>query len=343
MDVEKFDYELPDELIAQEPAQRRDESRLLVMKRDGDIVDHTHFNKLPRLLSRGDRLILNDSKVIPARLYGQKVSSGIEIEILLLNELDRNRGDCWEVLVNPGRRVKTGTKINFEDEIEAECLETTDFGGRVLRFSPGGRLSEKLEELGEMPLPPYIEKEPENPDRYQTVYAREEGSVAAPTAGLHFTDDLLEELEKKGIQTSFITLHVGLGTFRPVRTEKVEDHDMHAEYYEVERKTARNIAETLSSEDRIVAVGTTVTRTLEAAAEDIIQGKRSQGWTDLFIYPGYDFKIIDSLITNFHLPESTLIMLVSALAGRENVLSAYREAIEKKYRFYSFGDAMLII
>lgn len=340
MDVDDFVFELPDELIAQKPAERRDESRLLVMKKSGGVIDHTLFKNLKKHLSPGDRLVLNDSKVIPARLYGEKKSSGIEIEVLLLNEKE---DDFWEVLVNPGRRVKTGTIIDFNGEIEAECQGSTDFGGRKMRFSPAGKLREKLDELGEMPLPPYIETKPEDPARYQTIYASEEGSVAAPTAGLHFTERLMDGLRDYGIDISFITLHVGLGTFRPVRAEKVEDHDMHSEYYELPRSTAKAIRETRENGNRVVAVGTTVTRTLEGAAEAVKAGAADQGWTDLFIYPGYEFKIIDSLITNFHLPRSTLLMLVSALAGRENILSAYREAIEREYRFYSFGDAMLIL
>ena len=340
MEVDDFVFDLPEELIAQKPAERRDESRLLVMnKSSGEIIDHTLFKNLKKHLKPGDRLVLNDSKVIPARLYGDKKSSGIEIEVLLLNEKEEDR---WEVLVNPGRRVKTGTVIDFDGEIEAECLDSTDFGGRIMEFRPAGELREKLDDIGEMPLPPYIERKPEDPRRYQTIYASEEGSVAAPTAGLHFTERLLEELKDYGIDMSFLTLHVGLGTFRPVRTEEVEDHDMHAEYYELPQSTSRAIKKTRESGNRVVAVGTTVTRTLEGAAPAVKAGEADQGWTDLFIYPGYEFKIIDSLITNFHLPRSTLLMLVSALAGRENILSAYGEAVEREYRFYSFGDAMLI-
>ncbi len=340
MDVDKFSFDLPEDLIAQEPASRRDESRLLVMKKSGEIIAHSLFKQLKDFLSPGDRLVLNNSKVIPARLYGQKVSSGIEIEVLLLNEKEE---DLWEVLVNPGKRVKDDTVINFSDEIKAVCRGSTDFGGRILKFQPAGKLRKKLDELGEMPLPPYIKKKPDDPGRYQTIYAQKDGSVAAPTAGLHFTEELMEELKDFGIEISYITLHVGLGTFRPVRTEKVEDHDMHSEYYELPGDTARKIMETKNNGGKIVAVGTTVTRTLEGAACDVKNQQASQGWTELFIYPGYNFKIIDSLITNFHLPKSTLLMLVSALAGRKEILSAYQEAIEKEYRFYSFGDAMLIL
>ncbi|SDL40440.1 tRNA preQ1(34) S-adenosylmethionine ribosyltransferase-isomerase QueA [Halarsenatibacter silvermanii] len=342
MDVDKFSFDLPEELIAQEPAQRRDESRLLVMNKDGNIKDHSIFKNLLDFLQPGDRIVLNNSRVIPARLYGQKRTSGIEIEILLLNELETGR---WEVLANPGRRVKPGTEIEFEGEISARCDDVTDFGGRILSFSPENKLRSVLDEIGEMPLPPYIKKKPEDPGRYQTIYASSdrEGSVAAPTAGLHFTERLIEELRSKGIGISYLTLHVGLGTFRPVRSERVENHDMHSEYFELPEKTAKEINATRQQGGRIIAVGTTVTRTLEGASEALNRGEGKKGWTDLFIYPGYEFQVIDSLITNFHLPESTLIMLVSALVGREEVLEAYREAIERRYRFYSFGDAMLIL
>ncbi len=355
MEVKDFDYQLPERLIAQEPSSRRDQSRLLVLNKSGGIREHAKFFQLGDFLRTGDRLVLNDSRVIPARLYGEKVSSGIDIEVLLLNEI---KPDRWEVLVKPGRRVKQETKIVFsgdrqdseqnseqdnEGEIIAQCLDYTDFGGRILEFNPPGRLKERLETLGEMPLPPYITEYTGDPERYQTVYASREGSAAAPTAGLHFTDELLDELKESGIDLSFITLHVGLGTFRPVRTAEVEEHEMHAEYFEVSQETAREINRTRESGGRIIAVGTTVTRTLEGASSSIIQGEGRQGWTDIFIYPGYNFQMIDGLLTNFHLPKSTLLMLVSALAGRENIMQAYQEAIRREYRFYSFGDAMLII
>ncbi len=345
MDVNKFDYELPDRLIAQKPAANRDESRLMVINRSGGIAAHTKFYKLLNYLQPGDRLVLNDSKVIPARLYGKKVSSGIEIEVLLLNKI---KADHWEVLVRPGRRIKKGTQIEFAGSqgkapLLATSLDYTDFGGRVLEFSPAGLLADRLDTLGEMPLPPYIKEYQGDPQRYQTVYANQEGSAAAPTAGLHFTRDLLAELKNNGIELSYLTLHVGLGTFRPVRTDKVEEHDMHAEYFEVSSETAQDIVETRKRGGRIIAVGTTVTRTLEGAADSILKGEAQKGWTDIFIYPGYDFKVLDGLITNFHLPKSTLLMLVSAFAGRENIMSAYQEAIEREYRFYSFGDATLII
>ena len=355
MEVKDFDYELPERLIAQEPASRRDESRLMVVNKVGGIKEHARFFQLGDFLKSGDRLVLNDSRVIPARLHGRKKNSGVEIEVLLLNELQPDR---WEVLVKPGRRVKQETEIVFTNqkddpeqnpeqeskgEITACCLDYTDFGGRILEFNPSGRLREKLEALGEMPLPPYITEYSGDPERYQTVYARREGSAAAPTAGLHFTEELLEELKESGIDISYITLHVGLGTFRPVRTDEVEEHEMHAEYFEVSRETAREICRTRELGGRIIAVGTTVTRTLEGAASSILEGQGRQGWTDIFIYPGHDFQVIDGLLTNFHLPKSTLLMLVSALACRENIMQAYQEAIQREYRFYSFGDAMLII
>ncbi len=340
MRTSDFDYNLPEELVAQEPADQRDQSNLLVLNKAGKILDDLKFYQLKKYLEPGDRLVFNSSKVIPARLYGNKEVSGIEIEILLLTELASDR---WEVLVKPGRRVKIGTKIRFDDELVAEAVEYTDFGGRVLEFKPEGSLKAKLDNLGEMPLPPYIKKKPENPDRYQTVYADKEGSAAAPTAGLHFTEDILEELEDFGVDLSYLTLHVGLGTFRPVKVDDVEKHDMHEEYYEIDKKTANDIMNTKKNGGRIISVGTTSVRALESAAAEIENRKGSKDWTDIFIYPGYDFKIIDGLLTNFHLPESTLIMLVAALIGKDEVMDAYKYAIDKKYRFYSFGDAMIII
>lgn len=342
MRTSDFDYDLPEELIAQEPADQRDHSNLLVLNRAGDIVDDLKFYQLKKYLRPGDRLVFNNSKVIPARLYGEKEISGIEIEILLLNELGPDR---WEVLVKPGRRVKIGTKIRFDDELVAEAVEYTDFGGRVLEFKPPGNLQAKLNQLGEMPLPPYIKKKPENPERYQTVYADsdKEGSAAAPTAGLHFTEEILKELEDYGVDLSYLTLHVGLGTFRPVKVDDVEEHDMHEEYYEIDKETANDIMNTKKNGGRVISVGTTSVRALESAASSIMNREGAKAWTDIFIYPGYDFKIIDGLLTNFHLPESTLIMLVAALIGKEEVLDAYNYAIENNYRFYSFGDAMIII
>ncbi|MGM0413558.1 MAG: tRNA preQ1(34) S-adenosylmethionine ribosyltransferase-isomerase QueA [Bacillota bacterium] len=340
MKTSDFDYDLPEELIAQEPADQRDHSRLMVLNKSGDLLDDLKFYQLKKYLQPGDRLVFNSSKVIPARLFGKKEISGIEIEILLLTELAPDR---WEVLVNPGRRVKKGTKIRFDNELIAEAVEYTDFGGRVLEFKPEGNLRSKLDDLGEMPLPPYIKKKPDNPNRYQTVYADKEGSAAAPTAGLHFTDQILKELEEYGVGLSYLTLHVGLGTFRPVKVDDVEEHDMHEEYYEIDKKTANDIMDTKNKGGRVISVGTTSVRALESAASSIIERQGSKGWTDIFIYPGYNFKVIDGLLTNFHLPESTLIMLVAALIGKEKVLEAYQHAIKEKYRFYSFGDAMIII
>ncbi|MFW6382000.1 MAG: tRNA preQ1(34) S-adenosylmethionine ribosyltransferase-isomerase QueA [Bacillota bacterium] len=340
MKTSDFDYDLPEKLIAQEPADQRDQSNLLVLNKSGELLDDLKFYQLKKYLQPGDRLVFNNSKVIPARLFGEKVTSGIEIEILLLTELAPDR---WEVLVNPGRRVKKGTKIRFDDELMAETIDYTDFGGRVLEFKPEGSLKSKLDDLGEMPLPPYIKKKPEDPNRYQTVYADKEGSAAAPTAGLHFTDEILKELQEYGVGLSYLTLHVGLGTFRPVKVDDVEKHNMHEEYYEIDKKTANDIMDTKNNGSRVISVGTTSVRALESAASSIKERKGAKGWTDIFIYPGYNFKIIDGLLTNFHLPESTLIMLVAALIGKEKVMKAYKHAIEKEYRFYSFGDAMIII
>lgn len=340
MKTSDFDYDLPEKLIAQEPADQRDQSNLLVLNKSGELLDDLKFYQLKKYLQPGDRLVFNNSKVIPARLFGEKVTSGIEIEILLLTELAPDR---WEVLVNPGRRVKKGTKIRFDDELMAETIDYTDFGGRVLEFKPEGSLKSKLDDLGEMPLPPYIKKKPEDPNRYQTVYADKEGSAAAPTAGLHFTDEILKELQEYGVGLSYLTLHVGLGTFRPVKVDDVEKHNMHEEYYEIDKKTANDIMDTKNNGGRVISVGTTSVRALESAASSIKERKGAKGWTDIFIYPGYNFKIIDGLLTNFHLPESTLIMLVAALIGKEKVMKAYKHAIEKEYRFYSFGDAMIII
>ncbi len=340
MRTSDFDYDLPERLIAQEPADKRDQSNLMVLNKSGELLDDLKFHQLKKYLQPGDRLVFNSSKVIPARLFGEKVSSGIEIEILLLTELSPNR---WEVLVNPGRRVKKGTIIRFDDELMAETLEYTDFGGRVLEFKPEGSLKSKLDDLGEMPLPPYIKKKPEDPSRYQTVYADKEGSAAAPTAGLHFTDEILKELQEYGVGLSYLTLHVGLGTFRPVKVDDVEEHDMHEEYYEIDKKTANDIMDTKNNGGRVISVGTTSVRALESGASSIKERQGSKGWTDIFIYPGYTFEIIDGLLTNFHLPESTLIMLVAALIGKEKVMKAYKHAIEEEYRFYSFGDAMIII
>ncbi|MGM0419899.1 MAG: tRNA preQ1(34) S-adenosylmethionine ribosyltransferase-isomerase QueA [Bacillota bacterium] len=343
MKTSDFKYDLPEEQIAQEPADQRDHSKLMVLNKNGHIIEHSLFYKLFDFLKPGDRLVFNNSKVIPARLYGEKVESEIEIEVLLLTEIEK---DKWEVLVKPGRRVKKGTEIIFGDnEVKAVCEEYTDFGGRVLKFEPSGKLNKKLKDLGEMPLPPYITKTPEDPGRYQTVYAdsTKEGSAAAPTAGLHFTHKLLKQLKDRGIGLSYLTLHVGLGTFRPVKVDDVEEHDMHSEYYEISAKTAKEISDTMKNGGRIVAVGTTSVRALESSHQKIKQGQPQKGWTDIFIYPGYEYKLVDGLITNFHLPGSTLIMLVAALVGKDEILDAYQIAVKEDYRFYSFGDAMLII
>src|SRR6056297_502290 len=342
MKVEEFDYQLPEELIAQKPLPKRDESRLMVLNPKKEKIEENIFKNLKEYLEPGDMIIMNNSRVIPARLYGAKIPTGTEIEVLLLNELDEGR---WEVLVRPGRRAKKGVKINFEDILEAEVVEYTDFGGRIIEFSwdqANYEFEEILNKLGEMPLPPYINEKLDDPERYQTVYSQKRGSAAAPTAGLHFTDRLLDELQEYGVVLDYITLHVGLGTFRPVKSEDIEDHEMHEEYAEVSAETAAKIKEVKAGGNKVVAVGTTVTRTLESAAQD---GELSEykGWTDIFIYPGYEFKVIDSLITNFHLPKSTLLMLVSALAGKKFVLNAYQKAVEEEYRFFSLGDAMLIL
>ncbi|AKU25893.1 tRNA preQ1(34) S-adenosylmethionine ribosyltransferase-isomerase QueA [Geobacillus sp. G4] len=342
MKVDLFDFHLPEELIAQTPLPDRAASRLMVLDKRTGAIRHETFRNIISYLNPGDCLVLNDTRVMPARLYGEKEETGGTVEVLLLKQLD---GDRWETLVKPGKRVKPGTKLTFgEGKLEAVCLDTLEHGGRVLEFSYDGLFYEVLAELGEMPLPPYIKEKLDDPERYQTVYAREIGSAAAPTAGLHFTEELLDAIREKGVHIVFITLHVGLGTFRPVQVDEVEKHDMHAEFYQMSEETAETLNRVREQGGRIIAVGTTSTRTLETIA-----GKHNgrfvaeSGWTDIFIYPGYEFKGIDGLVTNFHLPKSTLIMLVSALAGRENILHAYQVAVKERYRFFSFGDAMLII
>ncbi|AEV20216.1 MULTISPECIES: tRNA preQ1(34) S-adenosylmethionine ribosyltransferase-isomerase QueA [Geobacillus] len=342
MKVDLFDFHLPEELIAQTPLPDRAASRLMVLDKRTGAIRHETFRNIISYLNPGDCLVLNDTRVMPARLYGEKEETGGTVEVLLLKQLD---GDRWETLVKPGKRVKPGTKLTFgEGKLEAVCLDTLEHGGRVLEFSYDGLFYEVLAELGEMPLPPYIKEKLDDPERYQTVYAREIGSAAAPTAGLHFTEELLDAIREKGVHIVFITLHVGLGTFRPVQVDDVEKHDMHAEFYQMSEETAETLNRVREQGGRIIAVGTTSTRTLETIA-----GKHNgrfvaeSGWTDIFIYPGYEFKGIDGLVTNFHLPKSTLIMLVSALAGRENILHAYQVAVKERYRFFSFGDAMLII
>ncbi|MCJ8006950.1 tRNA preQ1(34) S-adenosylmethionine ribosyltransferase-isomerase QueA [Lederbergia wuyishanensis] len=341
MKVEIFDFELPEELIAQVPLENRASSRLMVLDKQTGETKHDTFNHILKYLQKGDCLVLNDTKVLPARLLGSKHDTGAKIEVLLLKQIE---GDRWETLVKPAKRVKKGTTIAFGDGIlEAICIEELEHGGRILEFRYKGIFYEILDSLGKMPLPPYIKEQLEDQDRYQTVYAKERGSAAAPTAGLHFTEELLKEIQKLGVNIAFITLHVGLGTFRPVSVENIEEHDMHSEYYSISEETASLLNEVKKQGGRIISVGTTSTRTLETNASSNSQFKAGSGWTDIFIYPGYTFKAIDGMITNFHLPMSTLIMLVSALAGRENVLNAYNEAVKERYRFFSFGDAMLII
>jgi S-adenosylmethionine:tRNA ribosyltransferase-isomerase len=342
MKIDLFDFELPEELIAQTPLSNRDASRLMVLNKKTGEIRHETFRHIISYLHKGDCLVLNDTRVMPARLYGEKTDTGANIEVLLLKQLE---GDRWETLVKPAKRVKVGTEITFGDgRLKAVCIDTLEHGGRILEFSYQGIFYEVLEQLGEMPLPPYIKEKLEDPDRYQTVYAREVGSAAAPTAGLHFTEQLLDDIRAKGVHIAFITLHVGLGTFRPVNVENIEEHHMHAEFYQMSEETAQLLNEVRQQGGRIIAVGTTSTRTLETIATRH-NGKfvAESGWTDIFIYPGYEFKGIDGLVTNFHLPKSTLIMLVSALAGRENILHAYNVAVKERYRFFSFGDAMLII
>lgn len=342
MQVDLFDYELPPEAIAQQPVEPRDAARLLVLDRSGRRTDHRRFRDLPGLLNPGDLLVMNDSRVIPARLLGRRGHpGGGRIEVLLLR---RVAPDSWEALVRPGRRVPVGTTIFFgRGELVGEVVSATDFGGRVIVFAYEGDWGELLHRLGRTPLPPYIHAPLADPERYQTIYAREEGSVAAPTAGLHFTTDLFARLAASGIGTASLTLHVGLGTFRPVTAARVEEHVMHEEFYTIPEATARAVAETRARGGRVVAVGTTSVRALESSADAdgrIAAGSRAAG---IFIYPGYRFRAVDALITNFHLPRSTLLMLVAAFAGRERILGAYREALAEGYRFYSFGDAMLIL
>ena len=334
-----FYFDLPEELIAQTPLEKRDESRLLCLDKNTGSMEHRHFYDPPDLLQEGDCLVLNNSRVLPARLIGARPTGGA-IELVLLRDLGDNR---WECLSRPGRKTKPGQHILFGNgELEAIVEETAPGGNRIVRFLYEGIFLEVLERLGRMPLPPYIRAELENPERYQTVYAKELGSAAAPTAGLHFTQELLETIRAKGVRTEFITLHVGLGTFRPVKEDEIEDHEMHSEFCMIPPETAEAVNTAKKNGGRIIAVGTTSCRTLESFAKDDGTLEPSSGWTDIFIYPGYRFKCIDGLITNFHLPESTLIMLVSALAGREHILNAYRTAVENRYRFFSFGDAMFI-
>ena len=334
-----FDFYLPEELIAQTPLEKRDGSRLLVLDKESGAMEHRHFYDLPEYLRAGDCLVLNNSRVLPARLIGTRPGGGA-VELVLLRDLGEGR---WECLSRPGRKTKPSTELSFGGgELKATVEAVAEGGNRIVKFDYQGIFLEVLERLGKMPLPPYIKEELQDPERYQTVYSRELGSAAAPTAGLHFTNELLEKIQAMGVKVCYVTLHVGLGTFRPVKEDKIENHEMHSEFCIIPEDTARTVTETKQNGGRIVAVGTTSCRTLESFAKDDGTLEACSGWTDIFIYPGYSFKCIDALVTNFHLPESTLIMLVSALAGREHILNAYRTAVEEKYRFFSFGDAMFI-
>ena len=350
MHINDFDYELPEELIAQKPQKDRDKCRLMVLRRSDNSIEHRHFFDILEYLKEGDCLLLNDSKVIPARLYGIKEGTGARVEFLLIKRIE---GDTWETMVRPGKRLKPGDSVLFSDEegkkLRAEILDYGEDGTRIVKMEYDGILMERLEEIGSMPLPPYISRpsNDEDKDDYQTVYCHEEGSVAAPTAGLHFTTELLEKAREKGVKIAFVTLHVGIGTFRPVKCETIENHHMHFEEYSVSEETAEIVNQTILSGGRVISVGTTSTRTAESAAcfnekSGKYLLKAGSGSTDIFIYPGYEFKIIESLITNFHLPKSTLMMLVSALYDREHILKAYDEAVREKYRFFSYGDAMFI-
>ena len=339
MKTEDFDYELPSELIAQTPLLKRDSSRLLVLDKETGNIEHRHFNNIIDYLTPGDVLVLNDTKVIPARIIGTKVDTNAVIELLMLKD---KGNDIWEVLSKPAKRIKIGTIVKFSDKLSAECVGLGEEGIRLFKFIYEGILLEILDELGEMPLPPYIHEKLKEKDRYNTVYAKNLGSAAAPTAGLHFTKELMEEIVKKGIKIEYVTLHVGLGTFRPVNVENINDHKMHSEFYQMSKETAIELNKAKKEGRRIISVGTTSTRTLESIMNLYGEFKECSGWTDIFIYPGYEFKAINALITNFHLPKSTLIMLVSALAGRDKIMAAYKEAVRKEYRFFSFGDSMFI-
>ena len=341
MKVDLFDFHLPEELIAQTPLEKREESRLMVLDKETGDVNHTQFKHIKEFLKPGDCLVLNDTKVLPARLHGEKKDTGAHIELLLLKQI---KGDVWETLAKPAKRIRVGTEVVFGDgKLTAVCVKEMEHGGREFEFKYDGIFYEVLEELGEMPLPPYIKERLSDKDRYQTVYAREEGSAAAPTAGLHFTEELLAEIKEMGVHLAFITLHVGLGTFRPVSSDTIEGHDMHSEFYQMNAETAELLNRVRAEGGKIYSVGTTSTRTLETITRDYNgRFEEASGWTNIFIYPGFEFKAIDGMITNFHLPKSTLIMLVSALAGREHVLNAYNTAVREKYRFFSFGDAMFI-
>ena len=339
MKTSDFDYELPERLIAQTPLKDRTSSRLMVLDRSTKTIEHKHFYDIVDMLDSNDVLVLNDTKVLPARLYGNKVDTDAFIEVLLLKDLGNNE---WECLTKPAKRVKLGTVINFGGLLKAECIDLGEEGIRKFKLIYDGILYEILDKLGEMPLPPYIHEKLKDKDRYQTVYAKNIGSAAAPTAGLHFTNELLERIKDKGVKITYLTLHFGLGTFRPVAVDDIKEHKMHSEFYQMTKETADLLNQAKKEGKKIISVGTTSTRTLETIMNKYNEFRECSGWTDIFIYPGYTFKAIDGLITNFHLPKSTLIMLVSALAGKEFILEAYNEAVEKEYRFFSFGDAMFI-
>ena len=340
MKRQDFYYDLPEELIAQDPLKDRSSSRLLVLDKESGAVSHHVFREITDYLEAGDCLVINDTKVIPARLIGSKIGTDAKIEILLLKRRENN---VWETLVKPGKKAKVGTKIRFgEGLLVGEVIDVVEEGNRLIQFTFEGIFEEIMDRLGQMPLPPYITHQLEDKDRYNTVYAEHSGSAAAPTAGLHFTPELLEEIQKKGVDVARVTLHVGLGTFRPVKVDEITDHHMHSEFYQIDAQAAEKINRAKENGHRVICVGTTSCRTIESAADENGRLEAKSGWTEIFIYPGYRFKVLDCLITNFHLPESTLIMLVSALAGREHVLAAYEEAVKERYRFFSFGDAMLI-
>ncbi len=341
MKKSSYKFDLPEELIAQTPVEPRDASRLMCLDRESGAISHRHFRDLPSLLRPGDLLVANDSRVLPARLYGQKEDTGAAMEFLLLEQKEQKR---WEVMVKPGRRAKVGTRFVFGDGLlRAEVLDVLEGGNRLVEFTCDGDIFSVLDQIGQMPLPPYITEKLQDKERYQTVYSHELGSAAAPTAGLHFTQELMGRLEEMGVRMAYVTLHVGLGTFRPVKEDNILEHKMHSEHYHLPRETADLINETKRRGGRVIAVGTTSCRTLESVATFAGEIKEAEGWTNIFIYPSYEFKVLDGLITNFHLPESTLIMLVSAFAGYDHVMDAYRTAVAEKYRFFSFGDAMLIL
>ena len=340
MKVSDFDFDLPEELIAQHPLEKRDASRLMVLDKNTGSIEHKSFHDVVEYLNEGDTLVLNNTRVMPARLIGEKEETGGKIEFLLLKRVE---GDKWECLAKPGKRAKIGQSFTFgEGKLKCKVVDIIEEGNRIIEFSYEGIFEQVLDELGEMPLPPYITEKLDDKERYQTVYSKEKGSAAAPTAGLHFTKELLEEIKAKGVNIAYLTLHVGLGTFRPVKVDDINEHIMHSEFYHLDKENADLINETKRRGNKVIAVGTTSTRTLETIGDENGFVSEQSGWTDIFIYPGYKYKVIDELITNFHLPESTLIMLVSALAGKENVMSAYNTAVKEKYRFFSFGDSMLI-